>query len=90
MPNHVHLIVKPNRGVTLARITQSWKGWSAREINRLLGRRGTLWQEESYDHIVRDHEQWVKLAQYIRANPEKARLSPGEFTLGCGTLGNPL
>jgi REP element-mobilizing transposase RayT len=90
MPNHVHLFVKPLGERTLARITQSWKGWSAREINRLLGRRGAFWQEESYDHIVRDHDQWIDLAQYIRRNPVKARLPASDFTLGCGTLGSPL
>jgi REP element-mobilizing transposase RayT len=90
MPNHVHLLVKPIGGRTLAMITQSWKGWSAREINRLLWRRGAFWQEESYDHIVRDCDQWVDLAGYIRRNPVKTRLPASDYTLGCGTLGSPL
>ena len=90
MPNHVHLLVKPLGKSTLASITQSWKGRSALEINRLLGRRGAFWQAESYDHIVRDHDQWVDLAQYIHRNPVKARLPARDYTLGCGTLGSPL
>ena len=90
MPNHVHLLVKPLGGTLLARITQSWKGWSAREINRLLGRRGTFWQAESYDHIVRDADEWSAFAKYIRGNPEKASLPTTDYTLGCGKLGSPL
>ena len=89
MPNHVHLLVKPVGGTLLARITQSWKGWSAREINRLLGRRGTFWQAESYDHIVRDAAEWSVFAKYIRGNPEQAHLPATDYTLGYGKLGRP-
>jgi REP element-mobilizing transposase RayT len=40
--------------VPLHKITQSLKGYTAREANRLLGRTGqTFWQDESYDHWVR-------------------------------------
>ena len=90
MPNHVHLLVQPRGDTSLARITQSWKGWSAREINRLLGRRGTFWQAESYDHIVRDAVEWSAFAKYIRGNPEQASLPASDYTLGCGKLGSPL
>ena len=39
-----------------ARIMKSVKGYSANECNRLLGLRGEFWQDESYDHVVRDND----------------------------------
>jgi putative DNA methylase len=40
----------------------------------LLERTGTFWQEESYDHCVRDEEELLRIVEYIEANPVKARL----------------
>ena len=63
---------------TLTEILQSVKGFSAREINRRLGRAGPLWQAESYDHIVRDGDALERIQGSIRANPEKAGLPRGQ------------
>ena len=41
---------------------------------------GNLWQEESYDRIIREEHLW-RAIQYIGANPSKAGLSP-EHALG--------
>jgi len=43
MPNHVHVLLKPVNGHTLDAIVRTWKKFSAREINKLVGRRGRLW-----------------------------------------------
>ncbi len=45
MPNHVHLLFRPLGGHTLPEIMKSWKGFTAREINRRIGKTGTLWQD---------------------------------------------
>ncbi len=66
MPNHVHLIVRPDTGVPLEDSIQTWKSVSARRINRAIGRRGTLWQQEYYDRIFRDDVYYVRVAPYIR------------------------
>lgn len=83
MPNHFHAILTPNRGSVLGDIIQHWKGGSAFAINRLIGRRGTLWQSEPYDHIVRSESQLQRLNAYVADNPMKAGLQEG-FVLGCG------
>jgi REP-associated tyrosine transposase len=71
MPNHVHILIYPNAG--LPRITRAIKGYSARRANELLGRPGQpFWQDESYDHWVRDREQSEKIVRYIEANPVAA------------------
>jgi putative transposase len=36
MPNHVHVLVEPLRGFSVARIVQSWKSFTARRINVLM------------------------------------------------------
>jgi putative transposase len=78
MPNHVHLIVRPlaGDGDALEGILQSWKQFSAKRINTRLGADGSVWQEESFDRIVRDEEHLYRCLQYIGANPTRAKLPP--------------
>jgi putative transposase len=47
------------------------KGFSAREINDARGIKGTLWQDESFDRIVRDYDEYLEKWNYIRLNPVK-------------------
>ncbi len=56
MPNHCHLVVQPYPGFELEQILQICKGYVARRINQALGKSGSIWQEESYDRIIRDEE----------------------------------
>ncbi len=72
MPDHVHVLVTPLAPNVLSRIVQTWKSFTAHEINRLTGRTGTFWQKESFDHIVRDADQHERIVQYIRDNPKKS------------------
>lgn len=74
MPDHVHLLFQPAAGCTLAKILQGMKGVTARQINRLLGRKGTFWQDESFDHLVRNEADWVDKFTYIHDNPVKSGL----------------
>jgi REP element-mobilizing transposase RayT len=41
----------------VSKIMKSIKGISAREANKILKRKGSFWQSESYDHIVRDEDE---------------------------------
>jgi REP element-mobilizing transposase RayT len=84
MPNHLHLLVTPVTGAELSSILHSWKRFTAREINKLLGREGRLWQAESFNHIVRSEVQLERFRRYIAANPVKARLRQGEYLLWMG------
>jgi len=90
MPNHVHVLVRPLAGHTLSEILKSWKSFTAREINQSLGRTEALWQDESFDHIVRTPQALEQFTEYIRQNPAKAGLKGGESILGFGTgVGGP-
>ncbi len=73
MANHVHALLLPK--VEAGKLMKSLKGFTAREANLLLGRTGIpFWQKESYDHSVRDEDEWHRIARYIENNPVKAGL----------------
>lgn len=76
MPNHVHvLFTLLEKSRSLDKIMQSIKRYSASQINRHLNRSGTLWQPESYDHIIRDEDEYFNVVRYILDNPIKAGLT---------------
>ncbi len=75
MPNHVHAIVHPMPGYQVGTILHSWKSFTANKINALRGLSGSVWQRESFDHLVRSPGQLWHITNYIRENPKKARLS---------------
>tara|TARA_R110002096_G_scaffold54517_20_gene140680 strand:- start:13063 stop:13752 length:690 start_codon:yes stop_codon:yes gene_type:complete len=79
MPNHVHLTLTPYPNHDLEKILHSRKGQASRDINRLLGRQGKLWQKHSYDHLVRDGNEATAISDYIAQNPKWANLREGEF-----------
>ena len=73
MPNHVHLLVEPKAELKL--ITRAIKGTSARACNQLLNRTGLpFWQQESYDHWIRNPASFEKIRLYIERNPVSAGL----------------
>jgi putative transposase len=73
MPNHVHVLLDPL--VHLHRLTSGIKGVSARAANAKLGRTGMpFWQDEPFDHWIRDAGRLARTKTYIENNPVKARL----------------
>jgi putative transposase len=79
MPNHVHLLASFENEEGMLQQCEGWKHYQATQVNRELGRSGRFWQQDGFDHLVRSGEQYEALRQYIAANPEKARLRPGEY-----------
>ncbi|MFN0072148.1 MAG: REP-associated tyrosine transposase [Chloroflexota bacterium] len=74
MPNHVHALIAMFDGMPLDQIIHSWKSFTARECNRLLGRSGALWARDYYDRYIRDDDHLTIAAAYIESNPVKAHL----------------
>lgn len=79
MPNHVHVLIQMRRGFDLRKQFREIQRYSARQINKLVGRKGELWQGEPFDHIVRSDRQFSYLQNYIQDNPVKGRIPEGEF-----------
>jgi len=79
MPDHVHVIYSPLRredgwSYTLPEIMKAIKGRSARLINLELKRRGPVWQEEFFDHVLRSNDSLVDRVDYVCHNPVRAGL----------------
>jgi primosomal protein N' len=82
MPDHIHMLIQPlpiqghsREGVhSLTEILHSIKSFSAHAANKLMKRNGPLWQEESFDRMIRSesdlHEKW----NYIWNNPRELGL----------------
>ncbi len=83
MPNHVHLLFRV-QDVPMSQLMDAWKGYTAKEANKILGRKGQFWQEGYWDTYMRDGEHESKTRRYIENNPTKAKLvaSPKEWPWG--------
>jgi hypothetical protein len=55
MPNHVHVLFETG-DTPMAEIIRSWKQFTARKANTLLGRTGPFWQADYWDTYMRDPE----------------------------------
>ncbi|HRO25731.1 MAG TPA: hypothetical protein PLR07_15695, partial [Promineifilum sp.] len=73
MPNHVHAVFAPlvkEDGTyhPLQTIMHSLKRYTAGQGNDALGREGAFWQHESYDHVVRNPDEWGRIVNYVLHN----------------------
>ena len=85
MPSHFHWLFKPRTDWTITlnddgrspreRITYSLNRFTSNQCNKLSGTKGTFWQNESYDHWVRDADELERIIRYIEENPVKAGLT---------------
>jgi putative transposase len=84
MPSHLHWLFQPlpawsqtiPRGRTPREaIMHSLKSFTAHECNHVLGVRGEFWQQESYDHWIRDDAELERVIAYILHNPVRAGLA---------------
>ncbi len=58
----------------LSAILHSLRSYTAHKANKVLGRTGKFWQEEPFDHWVRDNTEFERIIYYIENNPVKAGL----------------
>ena len=73
MPNHLHVVLRP--ATSVPRILRWLKGSTARKANLILGRTGeAFWQDESFDHRVRDEVELERIVRYVESNPVNAGL----------------
>ena len=86
MPDHVHMILSMCSDAAgnvfgLPEVMNGIKGASAHSVNKALGRRGHVWQDESFDHILRSSESLAAKVGYICENPVRKGLvkSAGEW-----------
>ena len=66
--------LQPNGTVpgSIGAIVQNFKSSTSRKINAMPKMKGIkLWQTNYYDHIIRDEEDYARIVEYIRNNPQK-------------------
>ena len=80
MPDHVHLLLQPRKAFELSRVMKGLKGVSARLVNDRRGSHGTVWQDESWDRIVRDQAEFDEKLEYMLNNPVKKGLVADPWT----------
>ena len=73
MPNHVHLLFKVFN-VPMSQLLDAWKGFTAKQANKVLGRRGKFCQEGYWDTFIRDEEHERRSQKYIEENLVQAGL----------------
>jgi len=83
MPDHAHLLLTALRRpdgwlYPLHDIMRAIKGTAACRINVLLGRNGQVWQEESFDHVLRSNDSLAEKVEYVCQNPKRAGLASSE------------
>ena len=82
MTNHIHLIVAcgekvENLGLLMKRVA----GRQTRYVNKLEGRRGTLWESRFKSSPIEIDEYLLACCRYIELNPVRARIvdNPGQY-----------
>jgi REP element-mobilizing transposase RayT len=82
MPDHVHMILIPlidekeKRTWAMPEILDAVNGASAHLINKRLSRSGPVWQQESFDHVLRSSESLDAKIRYVLDNPLRRGLVP--------------
>lgn len=77
MPDHVHLFAAPfGDAKSLGAWNKMWKSVTARAIAKSCGLRPPIWQEDTFDHILRGVESYDEKWEYVRRNPVRAGLVP--------------
>ena len=74
MPDHIHVVFQLGNKQTLSSLVQSFKRFTANQINtRLLGN-SPIWQANYYDHGIRRDESLNKIIRYCYENPVRKGL----------------
>ncbi len=72
MTNHVHLLVRPLEGETLAKMMQGIALCYAQYFNRKNERTGRLWESRYYSSIVDEDRYLWAVGAYVENNPVRA------------------
>jgi len=80
MPEHIHLILtrlvdrQRQQVCTLPEILDAIKVASPHMISKSRASRGSLWRDESFDHVLRSSESLEAKIQYLVENPVRRGL----------------
>jgi len=74
MPDHFHILcrpleISPGSWASLSGIKHSLKSFTSHKMKK-----GEIWQDEAWDRIIRDEEEYIRCRDYIIHNPVEAGL----------------
>jgi REP element-mobilizing transposase RayT len=84
MPNHVHVVCRLFPGQQLSKVLHSWKSFTAKNANEILGRSGAFWQREYYDRLIRNGDELQRAVRYVVSNPKRAGLKEWKWVWSAG------
>lgn len=58
----------------LTKTLKSLKSFTALKANKILNRKGSFWQAESFDRVIRNADELESTIKYVLNNPVKANL----------------
>jgi putative transposase len=76
MPNHFHMIVKPDRGEELSKWMQWLMTSHVRRYHRHYGSSGHVWQGRYKSFMIQEDSHLQMAMRYIEGNPVRAGLVP--------------
>ncbi len=62
MPDHLHALISFPRDADMRLVVGRWKAWQTRTL-------GIIWQDNFFDHRIRNARELQLKADYIRQNP---------------------
>jgi putative transposase len=74
MPEHIHLLLTPAKGITVERVIQLIKGGYSHAFGIEFGKHKEVWQRGFTDHRIRDRADFEQHLEYIHDNPAKRSL----------------
>jgi putative transposase len=75
MDNHIHFVIRPDRGSSLSKIMQWLLGNYAKGWNKRHGVTGHLWGDRFFSRVVEEgREALMRLFRYVSENPVEAGL----------------
>ena len=74
MPNHVHVVAKPEDDLALSRWTHWLFTTHARHYHMKYGTSGRVWQGRYKAFVIEDDAHLLTVIRYVERNPVRARL----------------
>jgi len=84
MPDHIHLVLIP-REKSISECIKAVKGFSARKVNDMSDKKGSIWQEGFYDYILEDEKKTLGRMRYIEENPVRKGMAAQAEEYGYGS-----
>ena len=68
MPDHVHLVFRLADGQMLLDMMRSFGGFTGRQINKMQGTHGRIWQRGYFEHEIRTQKDYAQQLAYVCEN----------------------